>query len=392
MAKELGGTSHKKLLMVTRNFPPLTGGMERLNHHVFKALQHDFEVTLCAPRGAEAYADGRPCFTFSAAPAWRYSLESLWSAIKAAIKTRPDMIYAGSGLAAPAVLAASRLTGARNVVFLHGLDLIADNFFYQRFFLPAIKKCDFFFVNSGHTANLASQNGIDRERIQIIHPGVELPDIAAKPVASQQFRTRFQLGSRPLLLSAGRLSPRKGVIEFITHCMPEIVAAIPDACLIIIGDAPTQGLAASSTDIKQGIHQAVTDLHLEDHVRLLGRCDDSTLSEAYFAADAFVFPVIESPNDVEGFGMVAVEAAAHGTPTIAFACGGIPDAIADGVSGDLIDSGNYGLLIEKILDRLTAKPSISEKCRQHAEKFAWSNFNSQIIGAIQRAANSSAKQ
>src|SRR3546814_12930756 len=62
----------------------------------------------------------------------------------------------------------------------------------------------------------------------------------------------------------------------------------------------------------------------------------------YKAASAHIFPVREIPGDPEGFGMVAVEAAAHGVPTIAFATGGIVDAVAEGESGRLIRPGDYG--------------------------------------------------
>lgn len=374
--------------MVTRNFPPLTGGMERFNYQVFLALRDQYDVALCGPRGCGEFAAGNICYEFPATPAWRYVTSSLATTMRAASEFKPDMVYAGSGLAAIAALFAARRANAKCGICLYGLDLIAPNAIYQRLFIPAIKRFDFFFVISRHTAQLAIQQGIPESRIAaLIYPGTELPDFSMRSEKARGFRNQYGLGSRPILLSAGRLSPRKGIVEFIENCLPEIVQHHPEVCFVIIGDNPTQGLGSNAApNLKQRIINAIARLRLQEHVKLLGRCDDNTLSDAYFAADAFVFPVIDIPGDVEGFGMVAIEAAAHGTYTIAFASGGIPDAISDEVSGKLVATGDYTQFTQAVIQQLQCtNPEQAKQCRLHAEAFSWENFSSTIQEKIAAA-------
>ena len=106
----------------------------------------------------------------------------------------------------------------------------------------------------------------------------------------------------------------------------------------------------------------------------LGEVDDKFLSEAYLSSQIHVFPGLDLPGDVEGFGMVAIEAAAHGLPTIAFAVGGVPDSVEPGVSGWLIEPGNYSDMADTILGYLFnsgASTITPDSCRKFSEQFAW---------------------
>jgi len=368
-------TSRQRILVVTRNFPPLTGGMERLNQQAFLALKEEFDVALCGPRGCVDHANGAICDEFTASPAWRYIFSSLFSALKMAILFKPTMIYAGSGLAVHAAALAGCITRAPVVTYLHGLDIIAPNRIYQACFLPIIRRSDAFIVNSNNTARLAILAGIPKNRISIIHPGVTFPDTANCDALSIAFRKAKDLENRPLLLSAGRLTARKGLVEFIERCMPTIAQRFPSTCLVIIGEAPAEALGDIRGNIVKDIRAAISKHGLDQHVRLLGKVTDEDLSSAYYAADLFVFPVKDIPGDVEGFGMVAIEAAAHGLPTVGFAVGGIPDAVAEGVSGNLATSGDYEHLT-KIICHYLAVPNTarSDNCRQHAASFSWAQF------------------
>jgi phosphatidylinositol alpha-1,6-mannosyltransferase len=150
------------------------------------------------------------------------------------------------------------------------------------------------------------------------------------------------LKGRKVLLTVGRLIERKGVVHFLTEVMPKLLAARQDFCYLIIGEGPQREL----------IETRITSLHLEDHVSLLGRVDDETLRAAYHLADLFVMPNIPVQNDIEGFGLVALEAAAAGRYAVASRLDGIPEAIVSGQNGTLLDPLDSEAFAQTILELL----------------------------------------
>lgn len=374
-----------KLLFVTRNFPPLTGGMERLNHQAFLSLGEHYQATLCGPEGASEFLlPGTGVVEVPLAPLSRFLLFVQWSSLILAWRERPNIVYSGSGVTAPAALLAGRAVGARTVCYLHGLDIVADHPLYRHVFLPAIRKIDRIIVNSRHTGELAQAAGIAASRITIVNPGVTLPDWAGRDRARLRFREAHGLGERPILLAAGRLTQRKGLAEFIRYSIPSIREQIPDVLLLIMGGEATSALKHQN-GIEVNIRATIDELNLAACVHLMGAVNDSTLSDAYFAADVMVFPVLDLPGDVEGFGMVAVEAAAHGVPTVAFKVGGVPDAVADGVSGWLVEPGNYESFTRRVLTLFgsTLRDNSNQQCLRHAEKFEWAKFGQRLREVVE---------
>ena len=104
------------------------------------------------------------------------------------------------------------------------------------------------------------------------------------------------------------------------------------------------------------------------------------LDDAYFAADVLIFPVQERENDIEGFGMVAIESAAHGLPTVAFSVGGVPDAVADGCCGKLIPADDNIAFAQAVIDLLSrqSSPVQVDACLNFAESFQWDAFGNQL--------------
>jgi len=150
------------------------------------------------------------------------------------------------------------------------------------------------------------------------------------------------LRGRKVLLTVGRLIERKGVVHFLTDVMPRMLAQRQDFCYMIVGEGPQREL----------IETRITSLHLEEHVVLLGRVDDDTLRAAYHLADLFVMPNIPVQNDIEGFGLVALEAAAAGRYVVASRLDGIPEAIVPGQNGTLLDPLDSEAFAATILDLL----------------------------------------
>ncbi|HEY9033998.1 MAG TPA: glycosyltransferase family 4 protein [Pseudomonadales bacterium] len=370
----------QRLLVITRNLPPLRGGMERLVWHIVDELAVDYDVHVIGPAGCRQFLpQGVSATELAVRPLPLFLLACLVRSVFLSLRLRPARVLAGSGLTAPFAWLAARLAGGRWLVYLHGLDIQADSRFYQAFWPRFFGRADIVLVNSHFTFRLAEQAGVDAARIRILHPGVQLPDTAMAAQQRQVFRDTHQLGNRPLMLYVGRIVPRKGLLAFVEQVLPAVLAQCPDAMLLVVGEEPDQALLKSSGETAKVI-QRLDTLGLHQSVRFLGSPDDQALSMAYFAADVLVFPVQQQVSDNEGFGMVAIEAAAHGLPTVAFAAGGVPDAVADGVSGWLLPPGDFRGMSSVITQALSScdRGVDSVSCQCFASGFGWQQFGARL--------------
>lgn len=374
----------KKVLLVTRNFPPLNGGMENLNYHIYLELSQTFEIMLVGPTGSQEYLKPNTlCSQFPQKPLHYFLWLSFWKTLKICFKEKPELIISGSGATGLTARIIGYLYKTPVVTYLHGLDLVVPNIFYRLLFLPAIRKCDVLWANSQHTAQLAIEKGIDPQKINVIYPGVTLPEPISKSFNPKQFKTELNLAANSIiLLSVGRLTNRKGLVEFIQFSLTNIIKAEPRVVFVIIGDEPNNALHHKLGE-KQKILQTIQDHNLADHVALLGHASESQLKQAYLSSHLHVFPGLNLPGDVEGFGMVAIEAAAHGLPTVAFAVGGIPESVNHNTSGWLIKSGDYAAMTQTILNSISDTDSLHKKvtadtCLHHAQDFSWIIFGQKI--------------
>lgn len=367
--------STPRVLLVTRNLPPLLGGMERLNLQLAMALAERAETHVVGPMGAEAYLP--PTVTLHAValrPLPRFLASAFVRTMALARRLRPEWIVAGSALTAPMALAAARASGARAAAYAHGLDLAVPHPVYRALWHPAIRRLDRLVANSGYTAGLARALGVPDGRLAIVHPGVDLPP--PDPQARARFRVRHGLGERPVLLSVGRLTARKGLREFVREVLPRVVARRSDAVLVVVGEVPKDALHAQA-QTPESILEDARRLGLDRNLRFTGPLVGPALDEAWYAADVHVFPVREIPGDPEGFGMVAIEAAAHGVPTVAYATGGVPDAVAHGQSGYLVPPGDAAAFADAVL-RLLNTPLDEAGIRAFAKGFAWEVFGERV--------------
>lgn len=372
----------ERALLISRNFPPLVGGMERLMAEVQGRLSPDFVCDLIGPKGC---AVAPPAISIGCGhrPIPRYLAAALGASTGAILRRRYHLVLAGSGLTAPVARLIAGAARASLVGFVHGLDLVVEDPLYQRLFVPALTHFDRVIANSRNTARLAMERGVKEERIRVLHPGVALPETIPDPAP---FRERYALGQRPLMLSVGRIVPRKGMIEFVEEALPRVIERVPEALLLIVGGSAADAARRDEQTLARlvGLIEA---RKLTEHVRLLGRLDDPQLFQAYAAASLHLFPVRPVAGDVEGFGMVAIEAAAHGTPTIAFAEGGVVDAVDPGRSGLLIEPGDYAAFAAATVALLQNRlPELnSERCRAHARCHDWEQFGRQLRELLREA-------
>lgn len=373
-----------RILHVTRNLPPLVGGMERLNWHIADELSRHAQVHVVGPQGAAALKpNGVEVDEVPLRPLWRFLLASAWRALRLARRQWPGLVLAGSGLTAPAAWLAARVVGARAAAYVHGLDVALRHPVYRALWHPALRCMDIVIANSRPTAELVRALGVVEEKIRIVHPGVTLPVSPQSPEALRDFRERHSLGDARLLLSVGRLASRKGLLQFVRDALPEVVQRAPDSVFAVIGDAPTDALHAGE-QTRESIQMVADAAGIGGHLRFLGRVSAEDLACAYECAAVHVFPVREIPGDPEGFGMVAIEAAAHGLPTVAFATGGTVDAVADGRSGRLVASGDYPGFAVAVSQTIAQRDALRDICIDFARDFAWPTFGDGVRTALRQ--------
>lgn len=373
--------SKKRILIITRNLPPLVGGMERLNWHMADELSKYHHVTIIAPKGSKVLKpESVNIVEVSLKPLALFLLFAFIKGIWLTLKLRPKILLAGSGLTAPLVWLLAKLNRASAVAYLHGLDITANHAIYRLLWRSTFKRLDHVIVNSTSTKDLAIQAGVAEDKLNIICPGVSIPQTMQPTHTIQNFKQQYNLANKKILLSVGRLTTRKGLKEFIENALPEIIKAIPETVLVVVGEEPKNSLGAGIQTISS-IMQSARLHKIEQNIQFLGVITDSQqLATIYEAADIHVFPVRHIPDDPEGFGMVAVEAAAHGLPTVAFATGGIVDAVKQNESGWLVEKNNYEALAKQTIMALE-QPKSTNQCQHFAGQFEWSIFGKKIAEA-----------
>ena len=293
------------------------------------------------------------------------------------------MVIGGSGLMAPLLFLLKTLFQCQTLILVHGLDIIVDHWLYQRLFIPALRRADQVVANSRNTKRLAVEKGVPEGRITIIHPGTHIPELPDAD-RKREFLQRYRIPYKRYMLFAGRITRRKGLSPFIRNSLPAILQNCPDTGLVVVGDNAGESLNRQGESAE--VLAAIEEVGLGDKVMFIGQVSDRDLETAYACAAVHVFPLIEVPGDVEGFGMVAIEAAAVGTLTIAFNVGGVADAL-EIVGGTLITSGDYAGLTNSITLGLAGNQTTGRAPSEIYDLIGWDRYARNFKAAVSGAAN-----
>lgn len=208
----------------------------------------------------------------------------------------------------------------------------------------------------------------DPARIEVIPPGVDHAFFSPGPKSGA--RWALNTDDRPLLLFVGRIQPLKGVDVAVKALA---ASKHPEARLWIVGGASgTQG-ASELAHIKQ----LIANLDLEDRVEFHPPQPHHLLSTYYRAAD-----VVLVPSKSESFGLVALEAAACGTPCVASAVGGLLTLVDEGQTGYLIDGRDpqeYAEAIDRILFDPVLATELSNNAAKHALNYTWCESAKKLV-------------
>ncbi|HEX8912286.1 MAG TPA: glycosyltransferase family 4 protein [Humisphaera sp.] len=206
---------------------------------------------------------------------------------------------------------------------------------------------------------LREQFGVPAARIRVVPPGV---DVDRFDVGCGRREARERLGwpaDRPVVLAVRRLVPRMGLDDLVS-AMTAVRARVPDAMLMIAGRGP----------MRDELTRRVAEAGLADHVRLLGFVPDDDLPLAYRAADVSVVPTVRW----EGFGLIAAESLAAGTPSIVTPVDGLPDVVRDLSEALVLPTTGPAAIASRVADALRGRVDLPDAaaCRAYARsRFAW---------------------
>lgn len=259
-----------------------------------------------------------------------FAYRSVFAGVRAG---RSAHIHLGDASLCPLGALLTSLTGAKVSVTVAGLDVIYEAFWYQRLIRWSLPKMYRVCSISQATAEEGRKRGVLEDRMVVIPCGIDTVNL---PVRS------LNPNLNPNLLIIGRLIPRKGAVWFVDAVLPLLLKRVPHLQLRIIGDGPDHSI----------LERLVRCNCLGDHLQLLGAVDDERRNAEILAADLFVMPTIPVAGDMEGFGIVCLEASARGLPVVAARLQGVQDAVLDGQTGQFFTPGDAEDCVRVILDAL----------------------------------------
>jgi glycosyltransferase involved in cell wall biosynthesis len=211
---------------------------------------------------------------------------------------------------------------------------------------------------SEYTRQQCLARGVKAERTRVIPLGVNTEAFKLSLTEKEQsyWMNRWGLEFRPkhILLTVGRLVPRKGVRFFVSQVLPKLIKRRNDWIYLVVGDGPE----------RRSVEKMVRERGLDKIVRVLGEVSDDELIAAYAMADLFVMPNIPVAGDSEGFGLVTLEARAAGLPVIASSLEGISDSLSSADDGILVPPGNAEAFVEAIDRLLEAELTVEARLRR----------------------------
>jgi phosphatidyl-myo-inositol dimannoside synthase len=377
-----------RLLIISQDFPPSLGGIQTYALELASRLAPMCEyLGVVAPRQpGDSHFDAALPF-----PVYRQpfgddllALPALRAVPRLAAKHRVDVALHAQWQPVVASVRSRQATGYPRRILLpaHGRETLFNPWpgplagVYERWRRWSFQSADRVLPVSHYNAELVRRLGVSEDRVTVVNNGTNTH--LFYPSDASDLRRRLGLEGQRVILGLGRLISRKGYDTTI-EALPHVLRHVPDAVYVVIGQGPD----------RPRLERMADELGVASRVRFLGSVPYDELPPYYNLADVYVMPARSEPPDVEGFGIVFLEANACGKPVIGARDGGVPDAVMDGETGLLIDPGNATDLSNKLV-RILTDPRLANRLgetgRQRvASSLTWDHVATRIHAiAMQR--------
>lgn len=354
------------VLFISRAHPPAEGGIENQNRDLSVWLRKLVEVRTIVNRRGRKYL---PIFL-------PYALVRSFTVLPSC-----DAVLLGDGLLMIVGWCVKLFSRKPVLCIVHGLDLTYPGRLYQALWVGVFaRSVDRFIAVGNDTVQVAYEKRIPAGRVVFIPNGIEVDQFGG-PHSRRELAAivGMPLDGKHVILSSGRLVKRKGIAWFIEHVLPKLR---DEVLYVIAGRGPDQ----------PHIEAAIRNAGPASRVKLLGYVSDEVRNTLMATADLFVQPNIPVPGDIEGFGLVVLEAAASGLTVVASRLEGLKDSVTDGESGFLIepyDASGYAKKVNELLSDEAGRRAFGQKARRFvAERYSWEimahRYHAEIEALIRR--------
>ena len=316
-----------RLLLITQDFPPNTGGIETYSFELAKRFYESVEqFAVIAPSHSKSKVLD-PSLSF---PVYRIPVKNSLLPLAApfpvmyhAVSQKFDTVFHSQWQTVGASIFSKKMGHPNNIfVAAHARELLISPFYGNSGWFSKklhnkrkkmFAKIDGFFPVSNYTASLLHKDGIPNYKTHVVGNGTD-PTVF-KPEDTRKLANDLNVQNKKVILSICRLVPRKG-LDLVLKAVSKILDRRKDIMYLIGGTGP---------DDKR-LQSMAVEYGISDNVKFLGRIPDKKMASYYSLSDIFVMPASNEPPDVEGFGIVFLEANSCGTVVIGSKTGGIPVA------------------------------------------------------------------
>ncbi len=363
-----------KRLMLTLEYPPQKGGIATYVYNLAKHLPTD-EAVVCAAPSDDVLLDKKfdsenslktyrkKPYWFWVWPHWLRWLLAVWKIVKTEKIEEIDVHHVlPSGYIA---IFFKKILKVPYVIFLHGTDLRLALRNKQK-----IKKVSYILnnaskvvVNSTYLQNELNRNFKIYIPVEIIYPCPSdnfFSDINHEKTS--KLRVNLGLEGKKVMISVGRLVKGKGHQQLL-ECIPELLKSVPNLVWLVVGSG------VESTSLVEYVQKN----SLQSVVRFLGEVPLGELPDYYALGNIFVLLTHPTERSVESFGTVFLEASAAGLPVVAGKCGGVEEAVQEGITGYLVDANSPNEVATSIIKILT-NPNLALEMGRKGKEFVLEKF------------------
>ncbi|HEY1822879.1 MAG TPA: glycosyltransferase family 4 protein [Trebonia sp.] len=358
----------RRTLIVTNDFPPRQGGIQSFVHELALRLEPG-QLTVYAPKwdGDAAFDAAQPFEVVRHPTSLMIGGPSVRRrAVELARSRRAEVVIFGASAPLGLITPVLRKAGVKKAIAItHGHEAGWAALPVARQLLRRIGDETDVMTYLGEYFRVRVAGALSPEaaaRMTRLHPGVDSASFRPDPAARAAIRERYRLGDRPVVVCVSRLVPRKGQ-DTLLRAWPAVLSRVSDAALLIVSGGPyaktLRELAA-----RTGVSGSVT---------FTGSVPRAELPAHYAAGDVFAMPCRTRRGglDVEGLGIVYLEASATGLPVVGGDSGGAPDAILEGETGYVVGGRDVAALSDRLISLLedpASAKAMGEKGRAWVER------------------------